>query len=108
MLQQLKALLRDQLGLPPAAVLVFVGCLAHLALNTVLRKPLTSGWGLFGPLVLGIALESFEIWIQYRDIGLFAPGNDPVIVILGRHALDVLAMLALPLVLVALGAVSTR
>ncbi len=108
MLQQLKVLLRDQLGLPPSAVLVFVGCVAYLALNAVLRKPLTSAWGLLGPLVLGVALESFEIWIQYRDVGLFAPGNDPVIAILGRHGLDLLAMLAVPLLLVAWGVLSAR
>ncbi len=108
MLQRLKALLRDQLGLPPTAVLVFVGCLAYLALNFVLRRPLTSGWGLLGPLVLGIALESFEMCIQYKDIGLFAPDNDHVIAIIGRHGLDFLAMLAGPLMIVALGAISAR
>ena len=89
-------------------MLLGVGCLAHLGLNLLLRKPLTSAGGLLAPLVLGIALESYEIWIQYKDSGLFAAGNDPLLTILGRHGLDVVAMLAIPLLLVALGAFSER
>ena len=108
MLHQLKFIFRDKLGLPPWTVLVAVGCLAHVALNAVLRKPITSGWGLLGPLGLGVAVESYEIWIQYRTIGLFAPNNDPLLTILGRHGLDVLLMLAGPLLLVIIGAISAK
>lgn len=108
MLQQIKSLIRDQLGLPADAVLVVTGCAAHLLLNVLLRKPSTSAWGLLGPCVLGIAIESYEIWVQYRDIGLYAPGNDPLIEIISRHALDVLKMLAAPLVLVVFGWVTSR
>ena len=100
MLQQLKTLIRDQLQVPPWLALMAVGCLAHALVNIGLRKPLASPWGLFGPLVLGVALECYEIWHQYRDIGLWAPGNDPVLTILARHSLDVVKMLAAPAALV--------
>jgi hypothetical protein len=89
-------------------VLVAVGCLAHVALNAALRRPITSGWGLLGPAGLGVALESYEIWIQYRTIGLIAPGNDPLLTILGRHGFDVLLMLAGPLLVVVVGAISAK
>ena len=108
MLQKLKFIFRDKLGLPPWMVLVAVGCFAHVALNAVLRRPITSGWGLLGPLGLGVAVESYEIWIQYRTIGLFAPSNDPLLTILGRHGLDVLFMLAGPLIVVVIGAISAK
>lgn len=108
MLDYLKTLLRDQLGLPVWVVLMIAGCLAHVVLNAVLRKPITSAWGLLAPLIIGVTLESYEIWVQYRNIGLFAAGNDPVIAILGRHALDVLSLLAVPLLLVAFGAITAR
>ncbi len=62
-----------------------------------------SAWGLLAPLVLGVAIESFEIWRSYGDIGLLAPGNDPLLSIAGRHGMDVLSMLALPLILVGVG-----
>ena len=108
MLQQIKSFILDRLGLPPSAVLVVVGCAAHLALNALLRKSPTSAWGLLAPFVMGVALESYEIWLHYGNQGLAAPGNDPLLVILGRHGLDVVKMLAAPLLLVALGAVSSR
>ena len=108
MFQQIKSFIRDQLGLPPTAMLVAAGLVAHFALNALLRKSPTSAWGLLAPLVLGSALESYEIWIQYKDFGLLAPGNDPFISILARHALDVLKMLAVPLLMVAIGAWTTR
>lgn len=107
-MDQLKYFFRDQLGLPPWTVLVAVGCLAHVVLNAVLRKPITSGWGLLGPLGLGVALESYEIWIQYRSAGLFAAGNDSLLAILGRHGLDVSLMLAVPLLVVLVGAISAK
>jgi hypothetical protein len=107
-LQQIKFFIRDQLGLPPVAVLVVVGCVTHLALNALLRKSPTSAWGLLAPLVLGVTLESYEIWLQYRQAGLLAPGNDPLLAILMRHGLDVVKMLVVPLLLVALGALSAR
>jgi len=107
-LQQIKTLLRDQLGLPPLAILVVAGLIAHLLLNLLLRKMPTSPWGLLAPLVLGITLEAWEIWIQYKDIGLAAPQSDPLTDILARHALDVLAMLAGPALLVIAGALSSR
>jgi len=108
MLDQLKAVLRDKLGIPTWVVLLAVGLVAHLALNTLLRKPPSSPWGLLAPLTLGIAIEAYEIWLQYRHIGLFAEGNDPVWQILGRHGLDVLKMLALPFGLVLAGHLSSR
>ena len=108
MLDRLKTILRDQLGLPSWVVLAAAGLAAHVVLNVLLRKPATSAWGLLAPLTLGALLEAYEIWIQYRNIGLFAPGNDPLIVILGRHGLDVLVMLALPALLVAAGNLSAK
>jgi hypothetical protein len=108
LLRELKSIFRDQLGLPPWIVLAAVGCLAHVALNALLRKPITSGWGLLGPLGFGVALESYEIWIQYRTIGLIVPGNDPLLTILGRHGFDVLLMLAGPLLVVVVGAISAK
>ena len=106
MLQQIKFFIRDQLGLHPAAVQVATGLVAHVTLNAVLQKSPFSAWGLLAPVVLGVALESYEIWIKYKLSGLFAPGNDPIIVILGRHGLDVAKMLAAPILLVAIGAIA--
>ncbi len=108
MLNHLKIFLRDQMGLPPWVVLATGGLLAYLVLNALLRKPLTSGWGLLGPLVVGVVLESYEIWVQYRGIGLFAPSNDTLCTILGRHGLDVVLMLAVPIILVAVGVISAK
>jgi len=108
MLQQIKTLIRDQLGLPAGVVLVITGCVSHLLLNILLRRPLTSAWGLLAPGVLGIAIESYEIWIQYRDIGLLAPGNDPLAAILFRHGLDVLKMLVGPVLIVGFGFAASR
>ena len=103
MLQHIKHYLRDQVGLPPSAVLIIAGLVVHYLLNVLLRKPVTSPWGLIAPLVLGIALESYEIWVQYRDVGLFYVGNDPLIIIFARHSVDVMIVLSAPLVLVAIG-----
>ena len=108
MLDRIKFLFRDQLGLPTWAVLVAVGLASHVALNLVLRKPVTSTWGLLAPLTLGIAIEAYEIWLHYRHIGLLAEGNDPLWMILGRHSLDVVLMLALPGLIVAAGRFSSR
>ena len=108
MLEQLKALLRDQFGLHPWAVLAAGGCIAHIVLNAVLRKPITSSWGLLGPLGLGVVLESYEIWLHYKDIGLFAPDNDTLPSILGRHGVDIVLMLAGPLVIVLVGAITAK
>ena len=108
MLQQIKFFIRDHLRLPPVAVLVVTGCVTHLALNALLRKSPTSAWGLLAPFLLGVALESYEIWLQYRHVGLLAPSNDPLLAILLRHGLDVVTILAAPLLLVALGTLSTR
>ena len=108
MLRDLKSILRDQLQLPSWLVLIAVGCLVHVVLNAILRKPITSCWGLIGPLVLGVALESYEIWIQYRHIGLFSPSNDSLLIILARHGFDVLFMLAGPILIVAIGAIFAK
>ena len=107
MLQQFKVFVRDQLGLPPLVVFLVTGCLAHFALNALLRKSPTSAWGLLAPLVLAVGIESYEIWLQYKNVGLLAPENDPLLVILLRHGLDVVKMLAAPLLIVALGSLST-
>ena len=96
MLDSIKTILRDRLGLPSWVVLAGVGLASHVALNLILKRPVTSAWGLLAPLALGIAVEAYEIWLHYRSVGLFAEGNDPVWQILGRHGLDVLCMLALP------------
>lgn len=108
MLSYLKSVIRDQLGVPPWAVLVAVGCIAHVVLNAALRRPSVSAWGLLGPLVLGVLLEGYEIWLHYRNIGLLAPGNDALIAILGRHGLDVGLMLCGPFLMVVFGAVSAK
>lgn len=108
MFDRLKTLLRDQLGLPPWVVLVGIGLVSHILLNALLRKPLTSAWGLLAPLILGIIIEAYEIWIQYRDVGLFADENDPIWLIISRHGLDVMTILALPILLVMAGAYSSR
>ena len=101
-------LLRDALGLPPAVVLAVVGGAAHMRLNWLLKNPLMSPWGVLGPLALGVALETWEIWVRYRDIGLFAPGNDPLLEILARHAIDIAVMLAVPVLLVSAGVITSR
>lgn len=108
MLRNLKSIIRDQLGLPSWLVLIAVGCAAHITLNAILRKPIGSSWGLIGPIGIGVALESYEIWVQYRDIGLFAPGNDPLITILGRHGVDILFMLVGPISIVVIGSISAK
>jgi len=61
---------------------------------------------LLAPVIVGILIEGYEIWVQYRDLGLFASGNDTLAVILLRHGLDILKMLALPVLLVATGKIS--
>ena len=103
MLQELKNLLKDQWGLSPDLVLMLSGCLVYFAFNALLRKPALAPWGLVAPLVLALGLEACEIWDQYQHVGLFAPGNDPLLGIVVRHGLDVLKVMALPLVLVFLG-----
>lgn len=96
------------MGLPPFAVLLIAGLIAHFSLNTLLRKPVTSAWGLVAPLILGIGLETYEIWVEYRRVGLFAEGNDPVWMILARHGIDVLIIISGPLLLVGLGILLRR
>ena len=108
MLHRIKKFLRDQAGLPPIALLMGAGCIAHLLLNAVLRKPVTSAWGLLAPLALGLSLESIEIWVQYRDVGLLAQGGAGVLGIILRHSLDLLKVMLIPLSLVALGMFTTR
>ena len=77
-----------------------LGLVAHVAVNVLLRKPPGSAWGLLAPLTLGLAIEAWEIRVQYGDMGLTAPGNDPLVQILLRHGLDVGLMLAGPVLLV--------
>lgn len=108
MLAAIKSFVRDQLGIPPLVVLALAGVLLHFCVNLLLRKAPTSTWGLLGPLAAGLVLESWEIWVQYHEAGLFAPGNDPLPVILGRHAIDVLVLLAVPALIVAAGWVAAR
>ena len=88
--------------------LIVLGLIAHVALTALLRKSPTSAWGLLAPLLLGVALEAYEIWLHYKDIGLFAAENDPVLVILARHALDVAVMLTGSLILMAAGLLTSR
>jgi len=102
-LTQLKVFLRDTLGIPAAAVMLVTGLLAHIVLCLLLRKPIVSAWGLLAPALLGVMIEAYEIWVQYRQIGLFALGNDPVATILLRHAFDIAKLLLLPGLLVIAG-----
>ena len=99
-MQQIKYFISETLGIPPAAALFVAGCVAHLALNALLHKSPASPWGLLAPLAFGLTLEAWEIWVKYSDIGLSAPGNDPLTAILLRHGLDVGIVLAGPLLLV--------
>lgn len=108
MVRDLKAIFRDYVGAPPWLVLILVGCVAHVASNVVMRKPITSAWGLIAPLTLGLALESYEIWEQYRQVGLFAPTNDSLLLILVRHAQDIALLLTAPVLIVLGGAVLVR
>ena len=108
MFDHLKSFLRDTLALPPDLILVVVGLVSHILFCLLLRKPLNSAWGLLAPVMLGILIESYEIWIHYRDIGLFAPNNDPVAVILLRHSLDIIKMLVLPSLLVGILKISMQ
>ncbi len=64
-------------------------------------KAWSSPWGLLAPLTVGLVIESIEIWTAYKHVGLFAPGNDQFLVIVLRHAFDVLAMFVVPALLVA-------
>jgi len=107
-LGEIKSFLLNQLGLSPSLVLVLVGVLSHAALCLLLRAPLASPWGLLAPLGIGLLIEAYEIWEHYKVLGLTAAGNDPVAVILLRHSLDVLKMLALPAALVVGGLLSQR
>ena len=102
MLDRLKHIFKVNLGLPPVVILITVGLLSHLLLNALLRKSPLAAWGLIAPLCLGICLEGYEICVQYRNIGLFAPGNDPLAMIFLRHFVDVLWLLAVPALLVVL------
>lgn len=108
MLDRFKTLLRDQVELPAWVVLTLTGLVGHIALNAILRRPVTSAWGLLAPLTLRAALESYEIWVSYRALGLFAPSNDPLLAIRLRHGLDIVMMLVLPAALVATAAFSSR
>ena len=96
------------MGLPPAAVLVVSGLLAHIILSGLLRKPMTSAWGLAAPLGLGIALEAYELSVQYRRSGLLAEENDPVWMILARHGFDVFLVALVPIILVSIGIIVRR
>jgi len=102
-IESLKDLLRVQLGIPPLVILALGGLVAHLALNMLLRKSSTSVTGLIAPLLLALCLESYEVWVHYRDVELFAAGNVPILAIIVRHSLDIAAMLMLPLLWVAAG-----
>ena len=108
MLKELKSLIRDQFGLPSWLVLMAAGVVAHISLNAILRKPIASYWGLIGPAALGVFLEAYEIWFHYRRTGLFAPGNDPILAILGRHSVDIMLMLSGPLLIVVAGSVLAK
>ena len=107
-LEQIKVFLRDQLNLPPYLILIFIGLILHTVFCAMLRKPMTSPWGLIAPLIFGIGLESYEIWMHYKDVGLTAPQNDPVLLILIRHSLDVMKIIAVPLLLIVYGSIFHR
>ena len=106
MFEHIKSFLRDTLALPSGLILMIVGLVSHILFCLLLRKPLNSAWGLLAPVLLGILIESYEIWIHYRDIGLLAPDNDPLGVILLRHSFDIFKMLMLPSLLVILSKIS--
>lgn len=108
MLDAIKSLLRDQLGIDPKLILVVVGAVSFLALNVALNKRVFSPWGLLAPLILGIALEAVEIYVTYRSVGLFAPQNDPVGQIVLRHSVDIAILAVIPVLLCVVGAISSR
>lgn len=103
MLIQIKDLIRNQLGIPPAMALLIAGAVLHLATNLLLRRRLTSIAGLCVTAVIAVSIEAGEIVIAYRDVGIFTPGADPLYVIVGRHMVDVILMLAIPGMLVISG-----
>lgn len=107
-MSQIKIFLRDTLGLPPVSLLIGLGLATHIVLNLLLQKPVTSAYGLILPLILGLSIEGYEIWIAYREVGLLAPGNDPILIILTRHFVDVLFVLLAPIALVIFGLVSSQ
>lgn len=84
------------------------GLAAHLALNAVLRKPWNSAWGLLAPFACGLALESYEIWIHYRDRGGQAAFIGDLAGIVARHLMDLLLMCFLPVLAVLIGVLSAR
>ena len=105
MLERLKVLLRDELGIPPLMILIVAGLLSYFLLNALLRKPLTSAWGLLAPVCCGIALESYEIWVHYKDLDRVteSPGSIAI-----RHLGDVLAVCAVPALITLTGAMKSR
>ncbi len=103
MISELKSLIVETLGIPPVVVLACAGLAAHLLANFVLDRPATSALGLLLAVALGLLVEGYEIYLAYRDVGLLAPGNDPVWRILLRHGADVLALVAMPVLLVGYG-----
>ena len=105
MLGRIKSFITDTLSLPPILILIAIGTAAQLILNLLLHKPMTSACGLILPLIFGVSIEGYEIWLQYRDVGLFAPGNDPFLMILARHFVDVMIVLIAPIALVIYGLV---
>lgn len=108
MIEGLKSFLREQLGLPGWVVLAATGLALHLLANALWKRPVGSAAGLVAPLSAAVLIEAFEIWVRYRPIGLFAPGNDPLWQILGRHSIDVAIMLLPPVVLVTYCAVTAE
>ena len=101
-LSEIKRFITERLGFPPFVVLMIVGLAFHLMTNKILGKHYSSPWGIVGPLILGILIESVEIWDVYIDSGSFSPSSDPLAVILMRHSLDVLQIITAPVALTAI------
>ena len=103
LIQGLKSLLRDHAGIPAPVLFVSTGTGAFLVTNWLLGNRWFSPWGLCGAAMLGIAIESYEIWDHYKNQDLFSSDARVLATILGRHATDILWMLAVPAALVFLG-----
>ncbi len=92
MLDRLKALLRDGLGLAPDAILVFLGLGIFLATCLIGRRPLTWAWALLPGLGLALFLEAVEVWQHYGAQGLKSATAAQLAGIVLRHARDLLVM----------------
>jgi hypothetical protein len=108
LLQQIKSFIRDTLGMPPAVTVTRDRFSRAPGTQCAVAQTFRIALWLMGPAILGLAIESWEIRDQYHAIGLTAPGNDPITMILMRHGFDVGLMLTGPLLLIGFARLRTR